>query len=222
MARINLLPWREEERERKNKEFITQVVAVILFSLLAAFAVWSFFNYELEQQQQANELIRTANISLDADLKQIEGLEQRRDDIISRMRVIQELQGRRPVPVRIWDDIARAIPASMYLTNMKREGDVITFTGRADNPNVVSSLVRNLNASAWMENSKLKYIQDDIQAYQSTVVTPATTDNNKPTRPVYPEDSYIQFVVTTQVVASTPDESDSTNTPDNQAEAGGQ
>lgn len=215
MARINLLPWREEERERKNKEFITQVVAVILFSLLAAFAVWSFYNHELEQQQQANELVRNANTSLDADLKKIEDLEVRREAIISRMRVIQDLQGRRPVPVRIWDDIAKAIPSAMYLTNLKREGDLITFTGRADNPNVVSSLVRNLNASHWMSNSKLKSIQDDIQAYQSKATPPA---NDQATRPVYPEDSYVQFVVTTQVVSGTPDE----NAPENQATAGGE
>ncbi|WP_230660854.1 PilN domain-containing protein [Psychrobacter sp. I-STPA10] len=219
MARINLLPWREEERERKNKEFITQVIAVVLFSLLAAFAVWSFYNRELEQQQQANELIRTANTSLDADLKQIDDLEVRRDAIISRMRVIQDLQGRRPVPVRIWDDIAKAVPSAMYLTNLKREGDLITFTGRADNPNIVSSLVRNLNASDWMHDSKLKSIQDDIQAYQPKV-NPTVVDQT--TRPVYPEDSYIQFVVTTQVVAGTPDESGLDNAPENQADAGGQ
>ena len=221
MARINLLPWREEERERKNKEFVTQVIAVVLFSCLAAFAVWSFYNHELEQQQQANELIRTANTSLDADLKKIESLEERREAIISRMRVIQDLQGRRPVPVRIWDDIAKAVPSAMYLTNMRREGDLITFTGRADNPNIVSNLVRNLNASAWMENSKLKYIQDDIQAYQPKSVAPI--DNQAP-RPIYPEDSYIQFVVTTQVAASanTSDGNDSEDSPDNQADAGGQ
>ncbi|WP_227431327.1 PilN domain-containing protein [Psychrobacter sp. I-STPA6b] len=219
MARINLLPWREEERERKNKEFITQVVAVILFSLLAAFAVWSYFDNTLKSQQQANELVRQENASLDADLKEIEDLEARREAIVSRMKVIQDLQGRRSVPVRLWSDIAKAVPSAMYLNNLKRQDDLITFTGRADNPNVVSNLVRNLNASQWMTNSKLKYIQDDIQAYQPKAVIP--TDNQAP-RPVYPEDSYIQFVVTTQVVASSPENTDSDNAPDNQTSAGGE
>lgn len=222
MAHINLLPWRAEERERKNKEFITQVIAILLFTLLAAFAVWSFYNHELEQQVQANELIQASNERLDADLKKIEDLEQRREAVVSRMRVIQDLQGRRPVPVRIWDDIAQAIPSAMYLTNMKREGDLLTFTGRADNPNVVSSLVRNLNASHWMKDSKLKYIQDDIEAYQPKTIPTADSTDGQPTRPIYPEDSYIQFVVTTQISSNMPEENSLEDSPENQADVGGE
>ena len=137
MAKINLLPWRQEVREQKNREFLTLVIAVLFLSLLGAFAGWSYYKNILENQQLANERIKQENTNLDKALKEIESLEQQRDDIIARMKVIQDLQGRRPVPVRIWDDIARIIPAQMYLTNMKREGDVITFTGQADNPNII-------------------------------------------------------------------------------------
>ena len=154
MARINLLPWRQEERERRNKEFITLVAAVTLLALLAAFATWSYFNNELEEQRDANALIVKENARLDVILTDIESLEQRREDIISRMQVIQDLQGRRPVPVRIWDDLAKAIPPELYLTNLKREGDLITLTGKADNPNMVSSLIRNLDSSKWMGNCR--------------------------------------------------------------------
>ena len=64
MARINLLPWRSEERERRNKEFLTLVVAVTLLALLAAFATWSYFNNELEEQRDANDRIAQENSRL--------------------------------------------------------------------------------------------------------------------------------------------------------------
>ena len=204
MARINLLPWRQEERARRNKEFIALVVAVTLLSLLAAFATWSYFNNELAEQLDANALIEQENARLDKALVEIDSLEQRREDIISRMQVIQDLQGRRPVPVRLWDDLAKAIPPALYLNNLKREGDLLTLTGLADNPNVVSSLIRNLDSSKWMGNSAVSNIQQNITAYQAAPVleSTVTTPGEQP-RPIYPEDSYVQFVITTKVQSET-------------------
>lgn len=198
MARINLLPWREEERERKNKEFLTLVAAITLLSLLAAFAAWSYFNNELAEQQSANALIEQRNVELDGVLTEITGLEQRREDIISRMQVIQDLQGRRPIPVHIWDDIPKAIPPALYLNNLKREGNTLTLTGLADNPNVVSSLIRNLDASEWMDGSAVRTIQQNISAYEAPAPLTTTTEGESP-RPIYPEDNYVQFVVTTEI-----------------------
>ena len=203
MARINLLPWRQEERARRNKEFITLVVAVTLLALLAAFASWSYFNNQLEEQLKANALIEQENVLLDKALVEIDSLEQRREDIISRMQVIQDLQGRRPVPVRLWDDLAKAIPPALYLNNLKREGDVLTLTGLADNPNIVSSLIRNLDDSKWMGNSAVSNIQQNITAYQAAPTLETTVTTGEQPRPIYPEDSYVQFVVTTKVQSET-------------------
>ena len=74
MARINLLPWREELRERKNKEFITLVIGILLLGLALAFAVWTFFNNELSEQRIANDGIIAENAKLDAQLAEIETL----------------------------------------------------------------------------------------------------------------------------------------------------
>ena len=202
MARINLLPWRAEERERRNKEFLTLVAAVTLLALLSAFATWSYFSNELEEQRDANDRITQENSRLDAVLIEIDTLEQRREDIISRMQVIQDLQGRRPIPVRLWDDVAKAIPPALYLNNLKREDDLLTFTGLADNPNVVSSLIRNLDSSPWMGNSAVRNIQQNISAYETPAPVNQAPTNGEQPRPIYPEDSYVQFVVTTQVQSS--------------------
>ena len=203
MARINLLPWRQEERARRNKEFMTLVVAVTLLGLLSAFATWSYFNNQLQDQRDANALIEQENSRLDAALTEIDTLEHRREDIIARMQVIQDLQGRRPVPVRLWDDIAKAIPPALYLTSLKREGDLITLIGFADNPNVVSSLIRSLDNSQWMGNSAVRNIQQNISAYEPAPALSTTVTTGEPPRPVYPEDSYVQFEITTQVQLET-------------------
>ena len=202
MAKINLLPWRQEVREQKNREFLTLVIAVLFLSLLGAFAGWSYYKNILENQQLANERIKQENTNLDKALKEIESLEQQRDDIIARMKVIQDLQGRRPVPVRIWDDIARIIPAQMYLTNMKREGDVITFTGQADNPNIISSFIRSLDGTQWLEKSAVVSIQQpNAVAYQAPKAAPTQNppENGTDPKPAYPEENYVTFEVTTHV-----------------------
>ncbi|MEC5209276.1 type IV pilus assembly protein PilN [Psychrobacter sp. PL15] len=199
MARINLLPWRQEERERRNKEFITLVVAVTLLALLVAFASWSYFNNKLDEQRAANALITQENSRLDTVLTDIDSLEQRREDIISRMQVIQDLQGLRPVPVRLWDDLAKAIPPALYLNNLKREGDLLTLTGLADNPNIVSSLIRNLDSSKWLGDSAVSNIQQNISAYETAPALNERGTTGEQPRLIYPEDSYVQFVVTTKV-----------------------
>ena len=119
------------------------------------------------------------------------------------MQVIQDLQGRRPVPVRLWDDLAKAMPPALYLNNLKREGDVLTLTGLADNPNIVSSLIRNLDSSKWMGNSAVSNIQQNITAYESAPALNNTVTAGEQPRPIYPEDSYVQFVVTTKVQSET-------------------
>ncbi len=208
MARINLLPWREEQRQRKNKEFMTIIFVVCLLAAAGAFATWFFFDQQLTDQRSANQLITQENERLDGVLKEIEDLEQRREEIIARMEVIQNLQGRRPIPVRVWDDMARAMPDVLYLTNMKREGDVVTLTGRADNPNVVSNLLRNLDASQWMNDSAVKFIEKNEEKLPS----------KKSKEVVYPESNYVKFEVTTKIVDKVEDD----ETKDGeQADAGG-
>lgn len=200
MARINLLPWRQEERTRKNKEFVSHALLTGLVALLLLGLVWFLYDRDLSNQQAANELITTKNAQLDETIKEIETLEAQREAMISRLKVIQDLQGKRSIPVRVWDDLARSVPDGMYLVSLKREGDILTLTGFADNNNVVSSLLRNLDQSPWLEGAAITSIQQSIESYQnpSNTVKPQNTAKTS----IYPEDNWVRFVATVRVVSS--------------------
>lgn len=197
MANINLLPWRAKERERRNREFILQMVIVALLSALASFMVWTFFNSQLESQREANSIVEQANTVLDRNLKEIDELEKTREDIVSRMKVIQSLQGKRPIPVHVFDNLVRSLPSALFLTKISRKDNTLTLEGRADNPNTVSDLLRNLDLTQWLENSAVKKIQNVSAPVVSTKAENGTVIVNKS---VAPEAEYIKFVLTSQLV----------------------
>ncbi|GAC1372553.1 MAG: PilN domain-containing protein [Aquirhabdus sp.] len=183
MAQINLLPWREAQREERKKEFLTINIAIFLLGAVLSGLVWMFFSHILSDQQQANAQVTAANAQLDEQLKSLSGLQARRDEIVARMKVIQDLQGQRPVVVRIFDELPRLTPVNVYLTKFSRVGDKFTIEGRAQSPNDVSEFLRNLEASPWFRNAFMN-------SFQGTILTP-TSGSVLPR----PEDGYGQFVI---------------------------
>ena len=153
MAKINLLPWRDELREQRKKQFVAICVGVALIGLLTVLLTWFFFNQQLEDQEQANQLVTSTNQNLDTQLKTLDGLQERRNAIIERMKLIQGLQGQRPVIVRLVDELVRVTPTQMYITKFSRVGDKFTIEGKAESPNTVAELLRNLEASPWYRNA---------------------------------------------------------------------
>jgi type IV pilus assembly protein PilN len=187
MAKINLLPWRAELREQRKKEFMVTIGAVFLLAVVLAGLTWMFFNARLSDQQQANQQVTAANESLDQKLKALDGLQARRDEIVERMKVIQDLQGKRPVSVRLFDEVARMMPANLYLTSFKREGDKFTIEGKAESPNTVSEFLRNLEASSWFRNAFMN-------SYQGAKADSAANKESGAVMP-RPEDSYGEFLI---------------------------
>lgn len=186
MSKINLLPWRDELREQKKKAFIATSVVSAMFAVLAVMLAWFYYAYQVDDQIQANQLVMSSNQSLDAQLKNIEGLKAQRNAVIERMQLIQGLEGQRPISVRLIDEIARVVPDNMYLTKMTRSGNKIIFEGKADNPNTVAELLRRLESSNWFRNAFMSSFvaADHVKSQENSSVLPRI------------EASYGQFVVT--------------------------
>lgn len=153
MAKINLLPWRDELREQRKKKFVAFCVGVAALGVASVFSGWVYFDQKLDDQEQANQLIVSTNQNLDVQLKSLDGLQERRNAIIERMKLIQGLQGQRPITVRLVDELVRVTPPTMYLTKFTRTGDKFTIEGKAESPNTVAELLRNLEASPWYRNA---------------------------------------------------------------------
>ncbi|MEB3767297.1 PilN domain-containing protein [Acinetobacter sp. MD2] len=179
MAKINLLPWREERKEQRKKKFIVFSIVSAVVGFLIVFAVWSFFEQQLNDQQHANQMITDNNQQLDQKLEALKGLQDQRNAIIDRMKLIQGLQAQRPITVRLVDELTRVIPDNLYLTKVVRQGDQFSIEGKAESPNAVAEFMRKLGASAWYRNvfmSSFVAADDKGNAQPSSVVPRVETN----------------------------------------------
>jgi type IV pilus assembly protein PilN len=163
MAKINLLPWREQQREQQRKEFLVILGSVVAAGVLVALMGSILINGQIDQQNARNDYLRSEITELDKQVAEIKDLQTRRSQLIDRMKVIQDLQGTRPVIVRLFDEIARALPDGVYFRGMDRVGPLITIRGTAESNNRVSSLMRRLDASEWLSEPNLKGVQANPQ-----------------------------------------------------------
>src|SRR5689334_4203998 len=110
MARINLLPWREQRREQLRKEFLVTLGIVAGAGLVVMILAHMFVVGQTENQAARNAYLQSNIASLDKQVAEIRELQARRNQLIDRMKVIGDLQGTRPVIVRIFDEIVRTLP----------------------------------------------------------------------------------------------------------------
>ncbi len=161
MAKINLLPWREAFRAEKKKEFITLICVVLVVAVVVAFGWDRVINAQIANQESRNQLLKSEITKLDKQVAEIKELKKRRQDLLDRMQVIQELQGNRPEIVKLYDELVRAVPDGVYLTNMTLKGKQISLVGYAESNNRVSALMRRLDASYKFAEPNLTKVQAD-------------------------------------------------------------
>ncbi|KTC61971.1 MULTISPECIES: PilN domain-containing protein [Pseudomonas syringae group] len=176
MARINLLPWREELREERKKRFLTALVGVLVVSVGILFLIDRYVSNAIEHQMARNAFVQTQIAQLDIRIKEISDLKARRKQLLERMKIIQDLQGNRPITGRVFDQLARTLPDGVYFSQVKMTDKLIAISGAAESNNRVSDLMRNLEASDWLEAPSLTEVKattagavDQANVFQLTV-----------------------------------------------------
>jgi len=161
MANVNLLPWREIQRQEKKQEFLIILGMVAAGGLLLA-VVWGYWvSGQIDWQNGRNNLLQREIAVLDEKVKEIKELKLRRQQVLERMEVIKALQGNRPGVVKVFDEFVRAIPSGIFFIEVKRAGDNVALVGFAESNNRISTLMRQLDASERFKEPNLTKVEAD-------------------------------------------------------------
>lgn len=159
MPRINLLPWREEQRKERRQAFFVSLGIATVAAGITTFGVNIFVTSLVDAQQARNERLQEEIRVLDRQIAEIESLEQQKQQYIARMEIIERLQSSRPAVVHLFDELARVLPDGMQLTGISQAGNRLKIEGLAQSSTRVSTFMRSLDSSTWMRKPELEVIE---------------------------------------------------------------
>jgi type IV pilus assembly protein PilN len=159
MPRINLLPWREEQRKERKLGFMVALGGGTLAAAVAAFATYLMFGSMIDAQDGRNDVLRAQIKQLDKQIEEINNLESAKQKFIARMEIIEKLQRSRPEVVHLFDEIVRQLPDGVYLTSVRQQAKRLKFDGVAQSSTRVSTFMRNIDSSDWLRNPELEVVE---------------------------------------------------------------
>lgn len=159
MIRVNLLPHRQIKREARQRQFGLMAAFTAIAASAIVFMAYTVINARIDSQSERNARLDAAIVKLDKEIKDIQDLKDQITAMLERKQVVENLQTNRSQAVVVFDELSRQLPEGMYLKSLKQVGDVITLEGVADTNARVATLVRNYNASTWLETPGLVEIK---------------------------------------------------------------
>jgi type IV pilus assembly protein PilN len=156
MIRINLLPHREIRRKRQQQHFFIMLGAVTALGIAIWFAVsYVYLAGQLSDQQARNKYLQDEIAKLDKQIAEIDKLKEQTAALLERKRVVEQLQGNRSEVVHLLDQLVRQLPEGLYLKAVKQQGNRVTVNGYTQSQARVSTLMRNLESSPFLEGPGL-------------------------------------------------------------------
>ncbi|MBB4604845.1 type IV pilus assembly protein PilN [Xanthomonas arboricola] len=209
MARINLLPWRAERRKAREREFYSMLGFAALGGVLLSVLIWFYYDAQISGQTERNAFLTAEIDKVKAQNEEIKELDKKKDRLLARKKVIEELQANRSQMVHLFDSLVRTIPDGVALTNIKQDGDILTLEGRSQSNARVSTYMRNLEGSGWMTNPDLSIIEAKSQDKAGQPAGPSMDTKTLP------------YVFTLKVKLANPNEADKNGTAPVDAQAPG-
>ena len=159
MHRINLLPWRDEERKERKLKFMVALGGAAIGACLTAFVGYLMMDSMVSAQEARNERLKAEIAELDKQIEKINSLEADKARFIARMEVIEKLQRSRPEIVHIFDEITKQLPDGVYLTAITQSGGRLKFEGVAQSSTRVSAFMRNIDGSSYLKDPELEVVE---------------------------------------------------------------
>jgi type IV pilus assembly protein PilN len=188
MPRINLLPWRAEQRRERKLHFMVALGGATVVALALAVIAYLMMGSMISGQQRRNELLRVEIKHVDKEIEEINSLENTKQKFIARMEIIEKLQRSRPEIVHVFDEIVRTLPDGTYLTEVKQNDKHLKFEGVAQSSTRVSAFMRNIDSSEWLRNPELEVVEtkkgeaagSSFRLSADQVTNVAAVDDDKP------------------------------------------
>jgi type IV pilus assembly protein PilN len=187
MPRINLLPWREQQRTERKKSFLVGLGAATVGAAAVAAAGLLMFNQMIDAQRDRNDVLRAEIKTFDKQIEEINSLESKKAQFVARMQIIEKLQRSRPEIVYVFDTFVKAVPDGTYLTSIVQSEQKFKIQGVAQSSTRVSSFMRNIDGSEWLKNPELEVVQSAKESAQGSnftlnaqQITTLTEDATKP------------------------------------------
>ena len=158
MIRINLLPWREQLREERKRQFLMAVAVTTVIAIIGVFLASRYLEMQIDNQNIRNNYLSQQITVMDERLKVIEDLRAKRGELLARMKIIQDLQSNRQILARLLDQFVRTLPDGVFYTSLNKTDKKITINGITASNNRVSTLMRNFETSAWLASPNLTVI----------------------------------------------------------------
>lgn len=159
MARINLLPWREEARRERQRQFLYSLMGTLVLGAILVLIVGMFFDQRISHQESRNQQIQVEINRLEQRIARIAELERTRDRLLSRKQIIESLQASRSLTVELLDKLAKTIPVGITLTNVRQQGSNLTLLGTSQSNARVSAYLQSLEEMDLFVSPELQYVR---------------------------------------------------------------
>jgi len=159
MAHINLLPWRDELRKKKQQQFAVVGAGTAILGALLVLLAHMQMEGLIETQNERNQFLDKEIAELDTKIAKIKDMEKTKNALLARMDIIQQLQRSRPQSVHLMDQLVYTLPDGVYLKKIAQQDLALTLSGVAQSNARVSAYMRNIDGSQWMAKPKLDVIE---------------------------------------------------------------
>ena len=159
MAKINLLPWRQELRKEQQRQFLTILGLSVVLVVVGILAVHLQYSRMIGVQESRNAYLNLQIDKVKAQIKEIDELASKKERLLARMDIIQQLQRNRPEIVRLFDELVRILPEGVHLSSLQQKQRNLQMIGIAQSNARVSALMRNIDQSDWLAEPKLEIIE---------------------------------------------------------------
>lgn len=168
MARINLLPWRDELRKEKQTNFLIAMMVMLAITGALMLSVHYYFENRIDYQNSRNAYLKSEIKKLDIQISKIKTFEAEKKKLQAHLDIIQRLQSSRSEIVHLFDEVVRTIPEGVYLETLKQTGSTLSLIGKAQSNARVSSYMWNIEKSNWIGQPKLSVISTAKSGNQRT------------------------------------------------------